>query len=82
MVGGGIGTVLTAGYLLWTVQRVNLGRVPDRFSDGKGIFDVQALEWAAWTPLLFLIAAAGVYPRLVLGVTDDAVQRLMGAFGF
>ena len=51
MVGGGIGTVLTAGYLLWTVQRVNLGRVPEKFA-GKPIFDVTPLEWVAWAPLL------------------------------
>ena len=35
MVGGGIGTVLTAGYLLWTVQRVNLGRVPEKFATAR-----------------------------------------------
>jgi len=81
MVGGGIGTVLTAGYLLWTVQRVNLGRVPDKFADGKGIHDVQALEWYAWAPLLVLILAAGLFPKLVLGLTSEAVSTIMGALG-
>lgn len=81
MVGGGIGTILTAGYLLWTVQRVNLGVVPERFAEGRGIHDVVALEWYAWAPLLLLILAAGVFPKLVLGVTDGAVQQLLGAFG-
>ncbi|HEX2051132.1 MAG TPA: NADH-quinone oxidoreductase subunit M [Actinomycetota bacterium] len=80
MVGGGIGTVLTAGYLLWTVQRVNLGRVPERFADGHGIFDVHRIEWAAWAPLLVLIIGAGLYPKLVLDVTDGAVQSLLSAF--
>jgi NADH:ubiquinone oxidoreductase subunit 4 (subunit M) len=32
-------------------------------------------------PLLILILAAGIYPRLVLGVTDGAVQHLVGMFG-
>jgi NADH-quinone oxidoreductase subunit M len=81
MVGGGIGTVLTAGYLLWTVQRVAMGGVPERFRDGHGVFDVHPLEWSAWVPLLILILAAGLYPKLVLGVTDGAVQTLLGAFG-
>src|ERR671914_3074815 len=81
MVGGGIGTVLTAGYFLWTIQRVNLGKVPDKFEDGKGIFDVRPLEWYAWAPLLVLILAAGIFPKLVLGVTDEAVTALMGALG-
>jgi NADH-quinone oxidoreductase subunit M len=80
MVGGGIGTVLTAGYLLWTIQRVNLGRVPERFADGHGIFDVRPLEWYAWAPLLILILVAGLYPKLILAVTDGAVQTLVGAF--
>ncbi len=81
MVGGGIGTVLTAGYLLWTVQRVNLGKVPDRFRDGRGIFDVRTLEWAAWAPLLILILAAGLFPKLVLDVTEGAVSTITGAIG-
>ena len=81
MVGGGIGTVLTAGYLLWTVQRVNLGKVPERFRDGKGIFDVKTLEWAAWAPLLVLILVAGVWPKLVLDVTEGAVTTITGALG-
>ncbi|HWC13086.1 MAG TPA: NADH-quinone oxidoreductase subunit M [Actinomycetota bacterium] len=81
MVGGGVGTVLTAGYLLWTIQRVNLGRVPERFADGHGIHDVVPLEWIAWAPLLVLILAAGVFPKLMLGVTDGAVQHLVQVFG-
>jgi NADH-quinone oxidoreductase subunit M len=81
MVGGGIGTVLTAGYLLWTIQRINLGAVPERFADGKGIFDVHRIEWYAWAPLLLLIVVAGLYPAVVLAVTDGAVQHLLSAFG-
>jgi NADH-quinone oxidoreductase subunit M len=80
MVGGGIGTVLTAGYLLWTIQRVNLGRVPEHFTSGHGIFDVHRIEWLAWVPLLILILVAGLYPKLVLGVTDGAVQSLTSLF--
>jgi NADH-quinone oxidoreductase subunit M len=77
MVGAGIGTVLTAGYFLWMLQRVNLGRIPERFSDGHGIFDVSRLEWFAWAPLLLLIVAAGLYPKLILNVTNEAVQALV-----
>src|SRR5688572_29009965 len=45
MVGGGIGTVLTAGYLLWTIQRVNLGRPPEVLHPHAHVVDVQPLEW-------------------------------------
>ncbi|MDQ4095016.1 MAG: NADH-quinone oxidoreductase subunit M [Actinomycetota bacterium] len=81
MVGGGIGTVLTAGYFLWMLQRVNLGRPREKFAEGHGIFDVQRLEWLAWAPLLFLILFAGLFPKLVLDVTDDAVNFVTSAFG-
>ena len=81
MVGGGIGTVLTAGYMLWMIQRVNLGVVPERFESGKGVFDVQRLEWVAWAPLLLLIVVAGFYPKILLGVTTGAVQNLTRVFG-
>ena len=81
MVGGGVGTVLTAGYFLWMLQRVNLGRVPEKYRESRGIFDVASLEWIAWVPLLILILVTGIYPKLVLGVTDDAVQKLLGVFG-
>ena len=80
MVGGGIGTVLTAGYLLWTVQRVNLGRPSEKFA-GASLFDVQRLEWLAWAPLLVLILAAGLYPKLLIGVTDSAVKGLVTVLG-
>ena len=81
MVGGGIGTILTAGYLLWTIQRVNLGRVPEKFAGGHGIHDVVPLEWIAWAPLLLLILVAGIWPKVMLGVTDAAVQQLVSVFG-
>ena len=81
MVGGGIGTVLTAGYFLWMLQRVNLGRPPEAYADKPGIFDVQRLEWWAWAPLLVLIFAAGIFPKLVLDVTGDAVSFVTGALG-
>ena len=80
MVGGGIGTVLTAGYLLWTIQRVNLGIPKEKFA-GKMLGDVHPLEWMAWAPLLVLILAAGIFPKMLLDLTDGAVQTLLGAFG-
>jgi NADH-quinone oxidoreductase subunit M len=81
MVGGGIGTILTAGYLLWTIQRVNLGRIPESFAGSTAIRDVHPVEWYAWAPLLVLILAAGVFPKLVLELTDGAVATLLSSFG-
>ncbi len=80
MVFGGIGTILTAGYLLWTVQRVNLGVAPTMWKD-RGLPDVSGIEWASWTPLLAGMVVLGLVPGLVFGMTNDAVSGLMKVFG-
>ena len=80
MVMGGIGTVLTAGYFLWMLQRVNMGTLPDRWRE-SGLRDILAVEWVAWVPLLVLIVALGLFPRIVFGMTDDGVRGLLGLFG-
>ncbi len=81
MVIGAIGTVLTAGYLLWMLQRVNLGEVPAEW-EGKHFHDADRYELAAWVPLVLAILAIGVFPRIVFGATDDAVVNLIKtAFG-
>jgi NADH-quinone oxidoreductase subunit M len=72
MVIAAIGTVLAAGYLLWMFQRVAFGAVKQEF-ESVHIHDVHAPEWIAWTPLLLLILALGVYPNLLFKITDGAV---------
>jgi NADH-quinone oxidoreductase subunit M len=79
MVLGGIGTILTAGYFLWMLQRVNLGTVPERWRD-KDLIDVNRVEYVAWAPLLVGILLLGVAPALILGMTNDAVASLSGMF--
>ena len=81
MVVGAIGTVLTAGYMLWMLQRVNLGE-PKREWDGHHFHDVDGFELAAWVPLIIATVVIGVYPKIVLGATTDAVVSLVQtAFG-
>jgi NADH-quinone oxidoreductase subunit M len=84
MVVAAVGTVLAAGYLLWMFQRVAFGAVKDEWADAH-IHDVNVPEWIAWTPLLLLIVALGVYPNLVFRVTDgaatgiaDGIARVVG----
>ena len=77
---GVVGTLLTAGYFLWLLQRVNLGRPKDEW-EGHSFKDVLPLEWIAWTPLLVLILVVGVYPRLLLDVTGPAVEAVAKIFG-
>jgi NADH-quinone oxidoreductase subunit M len=80
MVFGGIGTILTAGYFLWTLQRVNLGTLPDTWRESV-LPDVTSIELVAWAPLLAGILVLGLFPGLVFGITNDAVTALVKIFG-
>ncbi|MSZ30075.1 MAG: NADH-quinone oxidoreductase subunit M, partial [Actinobacteria bacterium] len=77
MVVAAIGTVLSAGYLLWMYQRVAFGVPKDEFAEAH-IHDVGPAEWMAWTPLILLTLALGIYPQIIFGVTDRAVTRIFG----
>ena len=76
MVIAAIGTVLAAGYLLWMFQRVAMGKVKPEFEHAH-IHDVHVSEWIAWSPLLLLIVALGVYPQLIFKMTDLPVTHLV-----
>jgi NADH-quinone oxidoreductase subunit M len=69
---GLLGTLLTAGYFLWLIQRVNLGRVPDRWQ-GSTLGDLAPIEVASWSPLIVLMVALGFAPGLVLWLTNPSV---------
>ncbi len=79
MVGGAIGTIVTAGYFLWLLQRVNQGVVPERWR-GERFSDVMGIELAAWAPLLVLILALGVYPAFLFDITDTAMDTVLAPF--
>ena len=76
MVLGAVGTVLTAGYMLWMLQKVNLGE-PSAEWEGHQFHDVDRFELAAWVPLIVLIVAIGVFPKIIFGATTDAVVDLV-----
>jgi NADH-quinone oxidoreductase subunit M len=68
------GTLLTAAYMLVVVRRVCMGVVP---REAPQLTDVRSYEFAAWTPLVALTVAAGLWPKALLGLTDPAVQQLL-----
>jgi NADH-quinone oxidoreductase subunit M len=71
------GTLLTAAYLLTVVRRVCMG---DRATARSGTVpaDVRGHEFAAWTPLAALTVVAGLWPAVLLGLTEPAVRTLLG----
>jgi NADH-quinone oxidoreductase subunit M len=76
MVLGAIGTVLTAGYMLYLLQQVNLGEPGEEWS-GKEFHDADRFELAAWVPLIVLIVVVGFYPKLIFNATTDSVVSLV-----
>ncbi|MFQ5967309.1 MAG: NuoM family protein [Acidimicrobiia bacterium] len=80
MVLGAIGTVLTAGYMLWMLQRVNLGEPSEEWA-GTSFEDVDRFEMASWAPLVVAIAVIGVFPGIVFTLTNPAVESLVQVFG-
>ena len=52
------------------------GRASPEWAEKK-FHDVDRYEMAAWVPLIVLIVVVGVYPKLVLGATTDAVVGLV-----
>jgi NADH-quinone oxidoreductase subunit M len=76
MVLGAIGTVLTAGYMLYMLQQVNLGE-PSEEWQGREFHDVDRFEMASWVPLIVLIVVIGFFPKVVFQSTTDSVVSLV-----
>jgi NADH-quinone oxidoreductase subunit M len=74
----GAGTVLTATYLLVMVRRVCMGESAQRWRASPWLGDVSRIEWLAWSPLVLLVVVAGLWPKVLLDVTDPAVAVLLG----
>ncbi|MFI9360664.1 NuoM family protein [Kitasatospora sp. NPDC053057] len=77
MVLAGLGTLLTAAYLLIVVKRVCMGD-PAQPAAVDRLPDLRPYEAVSWTPLAALTLVAGLWPALLLGLSDPAVKHLLG----
>ncbi|MCK5086418.1 MAG: NADH-quinone oxidoreductase subunit M, partial [Melioribacteraceae bacterium] len=68
------GILLGAGYMLWTLQRVYLGDVPDKW---KALKDIDFREYAMFVPLTIIIIVLGIYPSLMLDIMNTSVNTLV-----
>jgi NADH-quinone oxidoreductase subunit M len=75
----GVGAVLTAAYLLQAVRRVCQG--PIEAAKRPATPDIRAVEALTWGPLAVLVVLLGLWPGLLLGLTDPAVGALLGLGG-
>jgi NADH-quinone oxidoreductase subunit M len=81
MVVGAVGTILTAGYMLYMLRNVNFGEPSEEWA-GHRFHDVDVSEWIAWAPLVIGTILIGIFPKVVFGATNEAVIALVEkAFG-
>jgi NADH-quinone oxidoreductase subunit M len=68
--------ILTAGYILWTIQRVYLG--PQyKGPHGEALTPITRREVAIAAPLLAFAILFGVYPKALLDYMTPSVNRLV-----
>ena len=71
-----IGILLSAGYILWTVQRVFFGPRSERW---EHLTDTTNWwEQLAIAPLVAVIIAVGIYPSTIVDVIESGITRTMG----
>ncbi|MFQ6103338.1 MAG: NuoM family protein [Candidatus Glassbacteria bacterium] len=69
-----IGIVLTAGYLLWTLQRIFLGPLNEKYID---LPEINARELTTLVPLGVIIVILGVWPMPVLSMIEKSMDNLI-----
>jgi NADH-quinone oxidoreductase subunit M len=69
-----LGIVLTAAYMLWTLQRVFLGKLPDKWKD---LPDINGRELFALIPLAIIVIFLGVYPGPMIDLLNASVNHLV-----
>ncbi len=69
-----LGILLGAGYMLWTLQRVFLGTLKEKWSSLK---DLTFREYAMFIPLSLIIIFLGVYPSAMLNLMNTSVNSMV-----
>jgi len=77
------GVILTAGYILWLIRRVYLGRERDEY---KGYSDASPREMFILVPLAVICIAMGVFPMQTVfnytnGTLDLMLKQVTAAIG-
>ncbi len=68
------GVILTAGYILWMVQRVYMGKPRE---DYEGYENIRPIEYGVMLPLGVAAIVFGVVPALVFNMTDATFTDLL-----
>ena len=74
-----LGIILNAAYILWTVQRVFLGKLPEKWNDV--MTDISGRELLSTVPLLLIIIALGIFPSPFINLMTASVNQLVNIIG-
>lgn len=69
-----LGILLGAGYMLWTMQRVYLGTLNEKWAN---LPDLDAREYAMLVPLAIIVIVLGVNPSILLNVMNSSVNAMV-----
>lgn len=69
-----LGIVLTAAYMLWTLQRVFLGQPNEKWASMP---DINGREMFTLVPLAVVVLVLGIYPSLLLDLMTSSLNHLV-----
>lgn len=69
-----LGIILTAAYMLWTIQRVFLGKPNEKW---RGLPDINGREMFTLVPLAIIVLTLGIYPSFMLNVMTSSLNHLV-----
>src|ERR671925_549555 len=70
---GASGVILTAGYLLWTIQRVYLGPPNEKY---LALPEINGREMFTLVPLGAIVVLVGIYPSVVLDLLRTSLDGI------
>jgi len=73
-----LSVIVTAAYMLWTMQRVFLGKLNERYKDYE---DLTPREAFTLYPFAICVVLFGFYPMPILNLISASVAQLTGLFG-
>lgn len=77
---GAIGIILSAGYFLWTFQRMFLGEYKVAVGFEDKLTDLDNREMIILFSLTSLVITFGIFPNLLFDVTNQTVSFLLSRF--
>lgn len=70
---GALGVIITASYFLWTIQRVFLGPLNEKWKD---LPEINGREMFTLVPLAALVIVLGIYPLPILQMIGPSLKTL------